>query len=257
MAGRRPSINSSACFNDNFRLYHVRPMVRADAPEWRKLANIQRGFMSSSHHKWAHPLRSVTFWGFRVQRRVNRTELVAVLALVGALGGCANVDFDTSQNWFAKPLDVTGRNAGGYTFSELADARQRQRPITANDLVDANGGCAAPAASQPTTNSGGSPATNPAPADTASLLGGGIALGMSECDVVFRAGQPARADIGKNPNGDRTAVLTITGGPRPGVYHFERGSLTVMDRTQQAAAPPQPEKKKAEKTSKPKKSNQT
>jgi hypothetical protein len=185
--------------------------------------------------------------------------MVAALAFAGALGGCANVDFESPQGWFAKPLDIGGRNAGGYTFSELAETKQRQRPITANDLVDSNGVCAQPAVPQSAADSRGNQAANPAPAtDTASLLGGGIALGMTECDVVFRAGPPARTDIGKNPNGDRTAVLTANGGPRPGIYHFERGSLTEMNRTAQAAAPAQPEKKKAEKAAKPqKKSNQT
>ena len=61
------------------------------------------------------------------------------------------------------------------------------------------------------------------------MLGGGIALGMSECDVVFRAGQPSSVQIGNAPNGDRTAVLTYQSGPRPGIYHFLRGGLTEMD----------------------------
>jgi hypothetical protein len=183
--------------------------------------------------------------------------VIGALVLAAALGGCANVDFDTSQNWFSKPLDVTGRNAGGYTFSELAEAKQRQRPVTPNDLVDANGGC--PARTQPQTqapaNAPGSP--NPAPApDAASLLGVGVALGMNECDVVLRAGQPSSVQIGQNPNGDRTAVLTFNAGPRPGVYRFERGTLAQMDRAAQASnPPPPPEKKKASKSTKPQKNS--
>jgi hypothetical protein len=185
--------------------------------------------------------------------------MIGALVLTAALGGCANVDFDTSQNWFSKPLDVGGHNAGGYTFSELAETKQRQRPVTPNDLVDANGGCPARAQPQPPAAPPGSQATNVPPApDTASLLGGGVALGMNECDVVFRAGQPSAVQIGQNPNGDRTAVLTFNAGPRPGVYRFERGTLTEMDRAAQASNPPPPEKKKAAKTTKPpKKNNQT
>jgi hypothetical protein len=83
------------------------------------------------------------------------------------------------------------------------------------------------------------------------LLGGGVALGMSECDVVSRAGAPSQVQIGKNPNGDRTAVLTFTAGPRPGIYHFERGGLMTMDRVATPAAPPQEAKKKAAKSTKP------
>jgi hypothetical protein len=193
-----------------------------------------------------------------VRFRFNRSGVIAALALAVALGGCANVDFDTAQNWFSKPLDIGGRNAGGYTFSELAETKQRQRPVTPNDLVDANGGCPARAQPQPPAAAPGTQATSALPVpDTASLLGGGIALGMNECDVVFRAGQPSAVQIGKSSNGDRSAVLTFNAGPRPGVYRFERGTLTEMDRAAQTSNPP-PEKKKAAKSTKPqKKNNQT
>jgi hypothetical protein len=65
---------------------------------------------------------------------------------------------------------------------------------------------------------------------------------MSECDVVFRAGAPSAVQIGKNPNGDRTAVLTFNSGPRPGIYHFQAGALVEVEQTQ--TAPAQTVKKK-------------
>jgi hypothetical protein len=71
---------------------------------------------------------------------------------------------------------------------------------------------------------------------------------MTECEVVSRAGPPNSVQLGRNPNGDRTAVLSYQGGPRPGIYHFERGRLTQMDRVE--VAPPPPQKKPA-KTKKP------
>ena len=74
-------------------------------------------------------------------------------------------------------------------------------------------------------------------AGTGALLGTAVALGMSECDVVFRAGQPNSVQIGQNPNGDRTAVLTYNAGPRPGIYHFERGELMEMDAVAPARRP--------------------
>jgi hypothetical protein len=171
-----------------------------------------------------------------------------VLGIAVALSGCASPDVDLSQPWFARPLDVFGKN-GGYTFSELQETKQRQRPITANDLVNSNGTCAAPVVQAPVAaaNPGAAPA---APPDTASSLGGGVALGMSECDVVFRAGQPTTVQLGTNPNGDRTAVLTYGSGPRPGVYRFERGELVQMDRVAVQAPPPQPDKKKPAKSAK-------
>jgi hypothetical protein len=175
--------------------------------------------------------------------RSNHCCLLAALVTALGLAGCADVDFDSQQAWFAKKLDFTGQK-GGYTFSELQEARLQQRPITANDLVNPNGSCPPPAALPPAPPAPGQAATPPAPVDTAALLGGGVALGMSECDVVFRAGQPSAVQIGKLPNSDRTAVLTFDAGPRPGVYRFERGALKELDALPVAAAPPPVAKKK-------------
>lgn len=189
----------------------------------------------------------------------NEISFIGALAIAVALGGCANVD-ENKDVWFSKPFQVVSKS-GGYTFSELQESKDRSRPITPNDLVAANGACpppavpqaavpptaaapqaaAPPAAAPPTANQPGSP---PATSDGDTLLGGGIALGMSECEVVYRAGAPNAVQIGKNPNGDRTAVLTFGGGPRPGIYHFEAGALMEVERGQAAPADTQTAKKK-------------
>jgi hypothetical protein len=207
--------------------------------------------------------------------------VVAALAAAAALSGCG-VDFTTQQAWFAKPFDAAGRGAG-YSFSELAESKKQQKPITANDLVNANGSCPAPvaaapppapataAATAPGAPASGTPALGaPAPGTPAPgalsatfpgapdptpgdpLLGSGIALGMSECEVVFRAGPPSSVQIGSLPNGDRKATLTFESGPRPGVYRFVRGALSEMDAVAAPAAPPQVAKKR--RPAKPKKS---
>jgi hypothetical protein len=179
-----------------------------------------------------------------VQFRANEIGVVWALAIAVVLGGCANVDYENKDAWFSKPFEFVSRK-GGYTFSELQESKNRSRPITANDLVAANGSCPPPAA-QPTPASAAAnqPGSVPAATDTSSLLGGGVSLGMSECDVVFRAGAPNAVQIGKTPNGDRTAVLTFNSGPRPGIYHFEAGTLTEVERMQTAQAPAQTAKKK-------------
>jgi len=173
-----------------------------------------------------------------VQPWLNRSAAFAALMLAVMLCGCANPEvFDSNERWFSKPFDWTGVK-GGYSFSELKETNDSQRPVTANDLINANGACppppmaAAPAAPLPT----GPQAAPSAPAS--SLLGGGIALGMTECDVVYRAGAPTSVQIGSNPNGDRTAVLTFDGGPRPGTYRFERGRLMDLDRVDVPAPEP-------------------
>jgi hypothetical protein len=158
-----------------------------------------------------------------------RSGVLAALAMAGVLGGCADVGWDAGA-LFRKPVDVAGRSAG-YTYSDLQESRQ-SRPVTDSDLVDANGSCPAAAAGS-----------------DASASSEGVGLGMTECEVVTRAGPPNNVQLGRNPNGDRTAVISYQSGPRPGIYHFERGRLTQMDRVE-VAAPPQAKKKPA-KTKKP------
>jgi hypothetical protein len=157
--------------------------------------------------------------------------LPATIGAMVALCGCSSLD--TSGTWFSRPADFFG-SKGGYTYSDLSDNR-RDRPITANDLIDGNGSCP-----RPVTASSVQPGA--AADDTATLLGQGVAIGMSECDVVQRLGQPNNVNLGQNPNGLRGAVLTYTAGPRPGVYRFEGGKLTEMDRVEQ---PPMQAEQKA------------
>jgi hypothetical protein len=183
-----------------------------------------------------------------VQVRSHRSGAFALLSLALALAGCANADvFDTNERWFARSFDFTGRNAG-YTFSELQETNARRGPVGANEMIDANGACPAMAA----PNAAAAPASaesqgvTPAPAGSAepSFLGGAVALGMTECEVVARAGAPNNVQIGANPNSERSVVLTYNGGPRPGIYRFEGGRLTDMDRVEVAEPKPAPKAKK-------------
>lgn len=173
-----------------------------------------------------------------------RCGFLAALALTGMLAGCANSEVDVTQPWFRKPLNLFGQT-GGYQYSDLQEAK-RERPITANDLIEQNGTCAAPAAQV----AGAGPGANPAPAPA---LGDALALGMSECEVVYRAGQPSNIQIGRNPDGERTAVLTYQSGPRPGIYRFERGRLMEMD---SVAPPPTATKQPAHAKKRRKQNNQ-
>ena len=182
--------------------------------------------------------------------------IAAALATVLSLPGCANNDYDTSSAWFSKPLDLFGSRSG-YTYSELGEGK-RERQITANDLVDANGSCAAPRPAGQTASAANGPGTPAAAtADTGSLLGAGVGIGMSECDIVWRAGQPSAVNLGKSPNGDRTAVLTFNSGPRPGIYRFVGGRLIEMDRVADPAPAPEPPAKSAKTKKAPRPSGDT
>jgi hypothetical protein len=163
-----------------------------------------------------------------------RSGVLAALAMAGMLGGCGgDVGWDAGS-LFRKPIDVAGRT-GGYTYSDLGES-SLTRSVTEADLVDANGSC--PAAAPPAAGSA-------APGSDAPGLNEGVGLGMTECQVVARAGPPNSVQLGNNPNGDRTAIISYQSGPRPGVYHFERGRLMQMDRVEVAPPPPQAKKKPA------------
>ena len=125
-----------------------------------------------------------------VDLRSIHSAALAVMATALFLGGCSA---DDASGWFSKPVDLFGRR-GGYSFSQLGGAKQ-ERPVTANDLVDASGACAtapAPEAQAAVANPGQSA---PGAPDEAAQLRGGVAVGMSECDVIARVGRPAAVNI--------------------------------------------------------------
>jgi hypothetical protein len=186
-----------------------------------------------------------------VYLRSNKSAAMAALATALVMGGCSAGDYESS-GWFSKPVDLFGRR-GGYTFSQLGGPKQ-DRAITANDLVDASGACPRAAPPAPEAQAAaGSPAPSPAGApEEVALLRGGVAVGMSECDVIARLGRPVNVSLGNNQNGDRTAIIAFAGGPRPGVYHFVGGRLSEMDRG--AEPPPGSEQKKLAGSKKPAKS---
>jgi hypothetical protein len=163
----------------------------------------------------------------------NRGGALLVLAMAVALSGCGNFDFDASTSLFSKPLDVFG-SRGGYIYSNLGETRQ-EHPITVDDLVDANGACPRMAA----------PAPPPPPASDNPANGAAVSSDMASLLATA-------VNLGRNTNGDRTAILTFKTGPRPGVYRFVGGRLAEMDRVEVPPPPSEPVKKKiAKKPTKP------
>jgi len=127
--------------------------------------------------------------------------------------------------------------------------------VASDELVDAQGNCAstpmasaAPPAPATAEAAGNDPVTMPA---NPALAVGGIALGMTECDVVKRAGPPEKVTLGQNERGERTASLTYLHNTRPGIYNFTAGRLATMERVDEPPPPPPP-KAKPGKTVKPK-----
>lgn len=116
------------------------------------------------------------------------------------------------------------------------------KPIGADEFVDAQGNCAsspmasaAPATAETASNDPVTTPVNPA------LAVGGIGLGMSECDVVKRAGPPEKIVLGQNEKAERTLVLTYLHNTRPGIYNFVAGRLVTIERVDEPP-PPKPTK---------------
>ena len=146
-----------------------------------------------------------------------RWRIVAVAVLAPWLAACST-DLSSINPKFS---GFESLNVEGGSYSEL-------RPVTQADLVGPQGQCAG-AQGNPTQQ--------------------GIALQMTECEVVQRAGTPENVEVGTNERGERAVTLTYNGGPRPGIYRFSAGRLVAIDRV--AAPPPEPSKPKKPAPKKP------
>ncbi len=121
------------------------------------------------------------------------------------------------------------------------------KPVTAEDLVSADGGCpgmtpaGGPAdANALTDGTAGAPA--PAPTTT-----GTVALGHTECDVVRGIGAPNSVNLSNNARGDRVAVVNYSRGQRAGIYTFTAGRLSSIERGPEPVAEPKAAKSRAKK----------
>lgn len=154
-----------------------------------------------------------------VQQLTRALWLPAALAL----GACSSLDFNSFR---APDLTIVAPR----TTATLRETPVK--PVTAEDLVGTDGTCAG----VPTGRDPNIPATHQ-DADIP-MVPSAVALDMTECDVVKRAGHPEKVDFSTNERGERTVVLTYTRGARPGVYRFAAGRLTSIERVAEPPPPP-------------------
>jgi hypothetical protein len=133
------------------------------------------------------------------------------------------------------------------------DSKATTRAVTPDDLIGADGSCAATrvAAAEPAPTSESDANSNPAamaPMQRGPTVAGGIALAMTECDVAQRAGFPGNVEIGSEAGGERSVVLTYREPPWPGIYRFRGGRLVSIERVEVIE---QPKPKKPAKPAKP------
>jgi hypothetical protein len=175
---------------------------------------------------------------------INRKPLLALLVLAPLISGCgggASDIFSKDADWFSRSGRVFIRN-----ISIETPPLTPNKPVTAEDLVSADGGC--PGMPPP---AGSADANALADGAAGAPQGAGsVALGHTECDVVRGIGAPDSVNLSNNPRGDRVALVTWSRGPRAGIYTFTAGRLSSIERgaepaPQPKAAKPKPKKKSA------------
>lgn len=172
--------------------------------------------------------------------------LLTIAMLSAGLADCSSNLFENKLNsveFFSK------RDWGTPTKNAEADFGT-SGPAAPEDYVDASGACAGapPVPAQAQDSAVGTPPAGDlgSHAVPGAPIAGGIALGMTECQVVQRAGQPGNIQISVDANNDRATVLTYLSGTWPGIYRFSAGRLKEVERvtTPEQPKPAKPAKKK-------------
>jgi hypothetical protein len=165
------------------------------------------------------------------------------LAALLVLSACAGTEPPQPAG---KVSDVFATPSWAQTGAQKAAA---QRSITQNDLMNPDGSCALSAEAAAATATDG---VAPASADSALAGQGalpavqsGVALGMTECQVMERTGSPDTFNIGAEGT-ERITTVTVMRGAWPGLYRFRGGRLVSIERVD-VPAPPRTAKSKAKK----------
>jgi hypothetical protein len=162
--------------------------------------------------------------------------MLALCAVAPLIAGCSGSDLlSKDAEWFNKPTRLFIKN-----ISIESPPLTPDKPVTAEDLVSADGACPgmAPQAAPADAN-----ASTAAPAPS----GGTVALGHTECDVVRGIGGPSSVNLSNDASGRRVAVITWQTGPRAGIYSFTAGRLSSIEGTPEPAAAPRAAKPKPKK----------
>jgi hypothetical protein len=166
--------------------------------------------------------------------------LATVVLLVATVGGCGSWSASDVASVSLVPKVTNLSRPDWLTYSGSKE-EFTLRPVTPTDLVTEGGQCATATSEAQANSDDGMQQQQPA------LASGGIALQMTECDVVRRAGAPEQLQIGADERGDRSVVLTYVRGPRPGIYRFSAGRLASIERAPDAPGAKAAPKAKAKK----------
>ena len=172
---------------------------------------------------------------------LHRKRLLALLLLAPLMAGCSGASnmfqsdlLSKDAEWFSRPGRLFIRNVSIETPPLTPD-----KPVTAEELVSADGGCPGMAPVGAPADANAQTGDAPVPA-----IGGTVALGHTECDVVRGIGAPDSVNLSNNARGDRVAVVTYSSGQRAGIYTFTAGRLSSIERAAEPVAPPRTAKPK-------------
>jgi len=210
----------------------------------------------------AGPVRTARNGSRGMASKVSRqSAATAAAALLLALAACSSPNEQASDSDLRTKLRLTKPDWAQAVTPTIHAAR----PLGPDDFVGPDGRCAGdPAPADGPSGPGtlyfqAGPEAGPAPAPLApgsaqpggSRPGPGIALEMSECDLVRAAGYTGQVEISRNERGERSVVLTYLQGEHPGIYRFVSGRLKSIERAPELpaaakpAAPKKPGKKPA------------
>ena len=174
-------------------------------------------------------------WFIVRHQKLPKSLIVALAAVAPLLAGCSGgTDLLSSAKdaeWFNKPTRLFIKN-----ISIESPPLTPDKPVGAEDLVSADGAC--PGMAPPPGPSDANASTAPAP------VGGTVALGHTECDVVRGIGAPSNVNLSSDAAGRRVAVVTWTTGPRAGIYTFTSGRLSAIEGNPEPPSAPKAVKSK-------------
>lgn len=175
-------------------------------------------------------------------------RLAMAASAIAVLGGCSSASDMLSKDaeWFSRP-----KFFADHSINASVPPLSSSKPVSPEDLVAADGTCVGMAPRNPADSNAmdvsgnNGAAVQPAPGAAQPAPAIGVALEMSECEVVRSEGVANNISIGANERGEREVTLTYLQGARPGIYRFTSGRLKSIER-----APEPPPKKPAPRSKK-------
>jgi hypothetical protein len=173
--------------------------------------------------------------------------LLALLVLAPVMAGCSGTTEMFQSDLLSKDAEWFSRSGRLFIRSVSIETAplSPDKPVTAEDLVSADGAC--PGMAPPAGPADANALTDGAAGGPVPSTRGTVALGHTECDVVRGIGAPGNVSLSNNARGDRVAVVTYTLGQRAGIYTFTAGRLTSIERGAEPVAQPRAAKPKAKK----------